>query len=232
LNVFGNFDAGMRIHLQIILLGLLLVALTVSAQTNDTVPSKPSPDEIVSITNLSGGIYRDIKVVKTAPDGIFYVYADTNIVGGGKIDFDHLPDFYKLKYPYSPPQPTEYQEYLARINTQCQQEQDAKAQEKAILDDSKRETAAYQAETADYVGQTIKLNAQREWPNDYEMQAYVMKNQAAAYNAIQTQQPPTDIPTSAYSQIKSDAQNNWSGDYEMQAYIIKQQVQAYRNVNQ
>lgn len=75
----------------------------------------------------------------------------------------------------------------------------------------------------------IKEAATRKWPTDYEMQAYEIKNQTAAYKALQ-QLSPGNIPPDVFQQIKTAAVDEWPRDYEMQVYEIKNQVKAYQNL--
>jgi uncharacterized protein len=75
----------------------------------------------------------------------------------------------------------------------------------------------------------IKQAAAREWPTDYEMQAYKIKNQVAAYKELQ-QLIPGDIPPDAFQRIKIAAVEEWPGDYEMQVHKIRNQVKAYQDL--
>jgi hypothetical protein len=75
----------------------------------------------------------------------------------------------------------------------------------------------------------IKQAAAREWPTDYEMQVYKIKNQVAAYSELQ-QLSPGNIPPDVFQQIKTAAVDEWPGDYEMQVYKIKNQVKAYQDL--
>jgi TPR repeat protein len=75
----------------------------------------------------------------------------------------------------------------------------------------------------------IKQAAAREWPTDYEMQAYEIKNQVAAYGQLQ-QLSPGNIPADVFQQIKTAAVDEWPRDYEMQVYEIKNQVKAYQDL--
>jgi TPR repeat protein len=75
----------------------------------------------------------------------------------------------------------------------------------------------------------IKEAATRKWPTDYEMQAYEIKTQVAAYSELQ-QLSPGNIPPDVFQQIKTAAVNEWPGDYEMQVYEIRNQVKAYQDL--
>ncbi len=77
----------------------------------------------------------------------------------------------------------------------------------------------------------IKEAATRKWATDYEMQAYEIKNQTSAYEALQ-QLSPGNIPANIFEQIKTAAVAEWSGDYEMQLYEINNQLKAYKDLHQ
>jgi len=77
----------------------------------------------------------------------------------------------------------------------------------------------------------IKEAATRKWPTDYEMQAYEIKNQTAAYKALQ-QLSSGNIPANIFQQIKTAAVDEWPGDYEMQVYEINNQLKAYKDLHQ
>ena len=78
--------------------------------TNSITLKKPSSEEILSITNLQGKIYENIRIVKDVPDGIFFLYAGTNIAGGGKILFEDMPESWQSIYNYSPSMAAQYQQ--------------------------------------------------------------------------------------------------------------------------
>ena len=78
---------------------------------------------------------------------------------------------------------------------------------------------------------SIKEAATRKWPTDYEMQAYEIKNQTAAYKALQ-QLSSGNIPANVFQQIKTAAVDEWPGDYEMQVYEINNQLKAYKDLHQ
>ena len=75
----------------------------------------------------------------------------------------------------------------------------------------------------------IKQAASREWPTDYQMQAYKIKKEIAAYKELQ-QLSASNVPTDVFQRIKTAAVDEWPEDYEMQVYKIRQQVKAYQDL--
>jgi len=74
---------------------------------------KPSPDQIISITNLQGKTYTNIRIVKDVPDGIYFVFTGTNMAGGGEIYFDDLPVIWRQIYNYSPTDAAAYKQAVS-----------------------------------------------------------------------------------------------------------------------
>ena len=71
----------------------------------------------------------------------------------------------------------------------------------------------------------IADRARAKWPNDYEMQVYIIKNQIKAFNRL----------GSIYREIEGSEVNmkilvkalkEWDGDYEMILYVYNNQVEA------
>jgi hypothetical protein len=77
----------------------------------------------------------------------------------------------------------------------------------------------------------IKAKAQAKWPDDFEMQAYTIKNQTEAYWTVQGMASVSGVPSSVLEKIKSNAVSKWPEDYEMQVYTIKNQTEAYKSLH-
>ena len=73
----------------------------------------------------------------------------------------------------------------------------------------------------------IKRNAEKEWPNDYEMQNYQRDNQLEAFRELTKLASVENVPNSVFDKIKSIAKSDWPEDFEMQLYTIKNQIDAY-----
>jgi len=105
---------------------------------------------------------------------------------------------------------------------------------------------------------TIKSMAAKEWPGDYEMQAYkIMSLCNALHEYITLDAKDFGIPEEVYSDISSTAVVEWSenpdfgtkcddlsgiqrvdcaysilrADWEMVVYEIKKQAEAYKSIN-
>lgn len=76
-------------------------------------------------------------------------------------------------------------------------------------------------------GEIIKNHCQKEWPDDFKMQAYCIKQQKNAVNVLE-QGPPDDVPEGVFDKIRSKCDREWHGDYKMRAYCEKQQIEAWR----
>ena len=73
---------------------------------------------------------------------------------------------------------------------------------------------------------SIRIKAENEWPDDFTMQRYEIKQQVRAYRFLAEYQP-AGIPPDVFNRIRAKAENEWPDDYTMQRYETKQQVQAY-----
>lgn len=77
----------------------------------------------------------------------------------------------------------------------------------------------------------IKKRAEVQWPGDYSMQAYEIKNQTADFNAFQAMTKPDSMSSSTFELIKSRAERQWPMDYSMQLYELKNQVKDWMQIN-
>src|SRR3989304_230987 len=76
------------------------------------------------------------------------------------------------------------------------------------------------------VYKTIKNKAIREWPNDWNMQKFVIKQQIEGYNYVKSYRN-SQVPSDILSIIKQKAASEWANDWNMQKFVIRQQVGAY-----
>lgn len=79
------------------------------------------------------------------------------------------------------------------------------------------------------VQNAIRKNAEREWPNNYNMQRYEINNQRAAYLAV-ADYSNTSVPRHILTRIMASAQAEWPENYNMQKYEIDNQVKGYQAV--
>jgi len=77
----------------------------------------------------------------------------------------------------------------------------------------------------------IKKSAEAEWPGDYSMQAYEIKNQTEAFQTFHAMEKPSSMSNSTFELIKSRAEKEWPKDYSMQLYELKKQIEGWQEVN-
>ena len=80
------------------------------------------------------------------------------------------------------------------------------------------------------VAESIKANAERQWPDDYSMQEYEIKEQSKAYKKVQHWIYQNRY-NKVYKEIAENAQRQWHEDYTMQFYEIERQVEAFNSIN-
>jgi hypothetical protein len=89
---------------------------------------------------------------------------------------------------------------------------------------------ASQSATSD-ISSSIRAFAEKEWPDDYEMQKFVINQQTEAYNWVVTATSATGVPQDVFEKIKIKAADEWPNDYAMQKFVINQQVNAYTDLH-
>lgn len=77
--------------------------------------------------------------------------------------------------------------------------------------------------------QVIRRHCEREWPDDYTMRNYCLKQQREAL-AVLEQGRPDDIPEEVFAGIRSKCANEWPEDYNMRRYCEQQQFNSYREL--
>jgi hypothetical protein len=75
----------------------------------------------------------------------------------------------------------------------------------------------------------IKQNAQVKYPDDYEMQEYLINKQVEAFHKVQSYEA-VDLPYTVLEKILNSAIRKYPDDYEMQEYTINKQVNSYRRM--
>jgi hypothetical protein len=76
---------------------------------------------------------------------------------------------------------------------------------------------------------TIREHCEREWPNDYNMRSFCVKQQREALNALKRGRP-SDIPEEVFAGIRRKCASDWPEDYNMRRYCEKQQFDSYREL--
>lgn len=75
----------------------------------------------------------------------------------------------------------------------------------------------------------IRDHCEREWPDDYSMRSYCIKQQHEALDALK-QGRPDDIPEEVFAGIRSKCAAEWPEDYNMRLYCEGQQLESYRDL--
>lgn len=77
--------------------------------------------------------------------------------------------------------------------------------------------------------QVIKQKCAREWPTDYNMQAYCQRQQREAVETL-ARGRPQDIPEYQFSIVRTKCASDWPDDFNMRAYCERQQYDAIRRL--
>jgi hypothetical protein len=81
-------------------------------------------------------------------------------------------------------------------------------------------------ETSEHV---IQAHCEEQWPEDFSMRAYCIRQQREAVRALK-RGGPEDIPGETFGRIRTACATQWANDYSMRVYCEKQQVEAYREI--
>lgn len=73
-------------------------------------------------------------------------------------------------------------------------------------------------------------NCREEWPTDYQMQQYCMKQQSEGAQKLALG-APAEVDASAFQVIRGKCAEEWPRDFNMREYCEKQQYDGYRAVN-
>jgi hypothetical protein len=87
-----------------------------------------------------------------------------------------------------------------------------------------------QSDSYDEAEEILRLHCEREWPDDFNMRAYCMRQQREAVARLR-QGRPSDIPEDVFAAIRTKCAREWPEDYSMRVYSEEQQFNAYREVN-
>lgn len=77
--------------------------------------------------------------------------------------------------------------------------------------------------------QIIRKHCEREWPDDYTMRNYCLKQQREAL-AVLEHGRPDDIPEDVFTGVRKKCAGEWPEDYNMRRYCETQQFDSYREV--
>lgn len=76
------------------------------------------------------------------------------------------------------------------------------------------------------VEKVIKENAEEDWPNDYQMQSYQIKNQTEAYNNLLA----LDLNSEVKEEILNEAYKDWGYDFQMVSYSYNNALEDYNEI--
>ena|SRR6266404_581961 len=79
------------------------------------------------------------------------------------------------------------------------------------------------------VDAVIRHHCEQEWPDDFSMRAYCIKQQREAVAKLRLDGPP-DVPEEVFRGIRLKCAAEWPDDYAMRAYCEGQQLAGYRKL--
>ena len=209
------------------LLCLLALAGSAWAQTNTN-----SSPIIISFTNTFGVYITNAEVVRWSSNKL--IYRTENGAGGGTIRLSVLPPDLQAMFNYDTNLSAAQDSLDASIkNAQAQywERQKEMVEQQALADEAAARRHAYGAQVAANADLTIRANAEKRWPDDYDMQIYEINKQVEAYNWLNSHDGSVGVPSDVFLRIKSSAENRWQNDYDMQRYEIQKQVDAYSQLH-
>ncbi|HYI13258.1 MAG TPA: toll/interleukin-1 receptor domain-containing protein [Thermoanaerobaculia bacterium] len=78
--------------------------------------------------------------------------------------------------------------------------------------------------------QIIGRHCEREWPDDYSMRSYCIRQQREAVANLRLG-PPEDIPPQVFERMRQKCAHEWPDDFAMRHYAERQQLEGYRQVH-
>jgi len=177
-----------------------------------------------TLTNSIGDVITNAVLVKLTPNKFIYK-TPSGVMG--MLRLDSLSTELQLRFGYDAADAAAQDAIEADAkmrDLQWRQSQRDLAQQQAELKASKQSVVSD-------ISRSIRANAEKEWPSDYEMQRYEIKKQTDAYNWVVAALSATGVPQAVFDQIKIKAADEWADDYEMQKYEINKQVKAYTELH-
>ena len=80
----------------------------------------------------------------------------------------------------------------------------------------------------------IKAEAEKDYPNDYRMQKFIIDQQIKGYedtHTASTSSAVAGMPANVLAGIKAEAEKDYPNDYRMQKFMIDQQIKGYKDLN-
>ena len=172
-----------------------------------------------AVTNSAGIVFTDAVLVKLTSNKFMYK-TSSGAMGTQRLDL--LPKDLQQSIGYDP--------YAAKLidETEAADKAAERTQREFLRTLAASQAQAFQTSSdGSIVSSSIRENAARKWPGDYDMQKYEVDKQTKAYNWVATALSATGVPSNIFEQIKANAAGNWPEDYEMQKYEIEKQLKAY-----
>jgi hypothetical protein len=77
--------------------------------------------------------------------------------------------------------------------------------------------------------QIAQAKCAEEWPSDYRMRDYCVKQQTEGARALD-KSPPSDVDSTAFKVIRGKCAEEWPRDFKMRVYCEGQQFEGYRSL--
>ncbi|HEY5043032.1 MAG TPA: ankyrin repeat domain-containing protein [Verrucomicrobiae bacterium] len=176
-----------------------------------------------TLTNSAGDVFTNAVLVKLTANKFIYKTPG----GGGMLPLASLSKDLRKKFGYDP----------QAVQAADEAEQEKKARQQEIVQ-QQREIAVQQANVkvqsqsaVSDISRSIRAFAEKEFPDDYNMQEFVINQQTEAYNWVVTASSATGVPQGVFEQIKAKAAEEFPDDFNMQKFVINQQVKAYTDLH-
>ena len=105
----------------------------------------------------------------------------------------------------------------------------SKAVPAARISDSNHASQSEQLDDYLDADRVIKRHCQQEWPSDYSMRSYCVKQQRESLAILRRGCPP-DIPADVFASVREKCAREWPDDYSMRLYCEQQQLDAFREL--
>jgi len=178
-----------------------------------------------TLTNSAGDVITNAVLVKLTPNK--FVYQTTDASATGMLPLASLSEDLREQFGYDPQRAQAAdnadQQKIARQQQYIQRQKEFAAQQASLKIQSQS--------TVSDISVSIRAFAEKEWPDNYDMQKFVINQQTEAYNWIATASSATGVPQAVFDNIKAKAADQWPDNYDMQKFEINQQVKAYNELH-
>lgn len=179
-----------------------------------------------TVTNSSGEVFTDAVLVRLTPSKFTYKTATGAM---GVLPLASLPEDLQKKFGYIPQNAQAADE--ADQQKKVRQQQVAQQRQELAAQQANPQARTQVQPASSDISRSIRAFAEKEFPDDYQMQQFVIKQQTEAYNWVASATSAVGIPSDVYAKIKAKAADEFPGDYNMQKFVINQQVKAYTELH-